>query len=238
MLKIVRDTRIFLNVLSNYSTEPDLRRVFREYDAEFANEPEFVHFLARNTETFGYKDPARWENEYIHRQRLCETDKCNYGYAFGHDVFAPRDVVFYDADKRILDAKDYWACVVAMVRAMEAGILSDTPMRYFRYRKRQYRHHHAGTQYYRNAKIGRVIRKCSFAETFEDGEGNPVYTWSPRKEDVLLRNYYWARPRSRRSTGWKEQKCRKQWEHNQVMQETHKKNAARKAAKRGLEILS
>ncbi len=73
-------------------------------------------------------------------------------------------------------------------------------------------------------------------EKIYDEEGRFIHEWAPRAKRLeLLRelmDYDWFDCRSRHSTGWKEHKCRHQWEYRVREQEKHLKNRIRKAARR------
>ncbi len=71
--------------------------------------------------------------------------------------------------------------------------------------------------------------------TFYDDEGNLLYRWTPRRKqrnnirEIRWNDGYYC---SRRSFGWKDHKCRHQWEHRVREQEKHRKNRERKAVRR------
>ena len=72
--------------------------------------------------------------------------------------------------------------------------------------------------------------------TFCDDEGNLLYRWKPRGKFAVvgswINDWDWSNHRGKRSFGWKDHKCRRQWEHRVREQEKHRKNRERKAVRR------
>ncbi|MDO5133793.1 MAG: prealbumin-like fold domain-containing protein [Eubacteriales bacterium] len=88
----------------------------------------------------------------------------------------------------------------------------------------------------RKGCAGALVR-AAVEEKYYDDEGCLIYHWKPRGKQLetllILGDFdFLYEGRSRNSTGWKEHKCRHQWEHNLREQEKHQKNHSRKALHR------
>lgn len=87
------------------------------------------------------------------------------------------------------------------------------------------------------ARAGAYLRNYFDRQSFYDDEDNLIFHWIPRGKLITTANemidYEFFAYRARHSTGWKEHKCRHQWEHNVREKEKHQKNRDRKAVRRG-----
>lgn len=96
--------------------------------------------------------------------------------------------------------------------------------------------HNSGACEGQRGRAGHYIRHAG-RENYYDDEGMLLYQWIPRGKIVenaeCVKDPDWFSFRAVHSTGWKEHKCRHQWEHGVREKEKHEKNRRRRALHSG-----
>ncbi len=243
MFIVREDPRIFMTPVTEYDkaarawkTAPGGKE--RVFEGSFA----LVRFLARHTETFGYADPARWVNSVIDRQASAGRPARVWVTAMGR--YSVKDMQWYgrieenwdwwfhDAGGRTVDARLFLPDVITAVLRGDTGDVRTAPRFRFSFRRRR----HSGSRGGQTGRVGFYLRGIIPGDLFDD-EGGFIAKWEPRgrlrtaARDVSDRD--WFNERARRSTGWKEHKYARQWEHRVREREKHDRNSARKAIRRG-----
>ena len=134
---------------------------------------------------------------------------------------------YYTLDNRISDAK--WRLLWNRPRRL-FDVIPHTG-------KRRYGRHWIGkTPKNGRARIMAYLHDFSQSQKYLDEEDNLIYHWKPRGKVAVVGSWIsdwdWPDYRGRRSTGWKDHKRRRQWEHRLREQEKHRRNRERKAVHR------
>lgn len=242
MFSIHADPRIYIVSLIHGKNGgpcvPDPRRPARC----LADLNELICYLASNTDTHGYADPARWTNSIIDNQNLTGTDvRVTSDWEYTCDETLQRVWVTHrdfrciricDADGRIIDARKYWD---AVVRAVRAGV----NRWYFPGRR------HSRWNGFKSHKVqrwrGRKARSGAFVRlAFEicDDEGLGIVRGNMLRSAMLntareMIDWDFNDIRAAGSSGWKSRKHRHQWEHRVVEAERHAANRLRRAMRDG-----
>lgn len=81
-------------------------------------------------------------------------------------------------------------------------------------------------RHFRHVRTGRCKRYAS--ERLDDYGLGARVRWHTRVEDrEILRFWNDDYPRARRGVGWKNHRCRRQWEHNAIERAAHENNRRR-----------
>ena len=253
MYTIPHDLRVFMTPVLDHDSETG-SYVFASDGVElvFKDRKELVRHLAFHTDTHGKACPGSWSNDLIPRQfargrasrtwnvKYTSTYSCGrHAYSYSWERTESWDYWFHDASGRTIDVRGFWPDVI---RAVCSGDTAEAaPSARYKGCCPKRKKHGSGHWEKRHAsgkaRVGAYIRDLSERQSFCFEEDSPVFQWTPRGR-LLTNSRYIADPdlfdgRSRHSTGWKEHKCRHQWEHAVREREKHRKNRDRKALRRG-----
>jgi hypothetical protein len=204
----------------------------------FDTKEQLIHTMARYTDTNESDNPDEWYNKFIKYQNLTGTDTSVIKNE-ENEILARywNDIVFINEDGNIVDIRQYWPEIVKTIYAVKSENIKILPSPI---KKWHWKHHgphpkwHTFCTYRNHVKYGQTIRNFSQTEEYADEKFEVKIR--PKFKNRVLIGYWWDDFMRQGSTGWKQHKHKKQWEHRVIEKEKHNRNKQRKANKRGESI--
>lgn len=234
MYPIQKNPRIYLIDVVEYNKKTKTYFINGE-KIVLKDENELIQLLVSTTNFHFSSNPINWTNEYVEWAMMSAND-CVKWYDFNGNISVQsRRYLFYDADGRILDIRNYWEKALAYIKdnikkekISHYGLMCPLVRNPLKKRCRFYRSHpksHAGKarRYTKNMSYARTIRQ-NYDEVYEYNGYTYVVKAKP-KNNIGIYHYDHA---ARHSYGWKDKKLKKQWMHNEIEREKHMKNKSKK----------
>ena len=139
---------------------------------------------------------------------------------------------------KTIDVHGFWPEVTVAVRSGDMMEAKPSALNkgYYQGRKKHSSGHWETRHARGKARAGAFIRDFTERQNFYDDEDSLIFQWTPRGKLLTNARYMtdWEffDDRSRHSTGWKEHKCKHQWEQKVRNKEKHQKNRDRNALRR------
>lgn len=209
------DTRIFMTEVADYDKKS--KTVYtKKPDLIFQNTAELVDFLICKTKLYNQNN---YECLYVTEQNITGNDISSFReakiannnkiYITTHQML--KRYWFHDKNNKTIDIRNLMPIVVNKIKS---GYYPYYSLKHSTHKRKYHSHLRHKRETYRQTI------KQQYDTEYEIGEF--VYKLHPRKRD-LTHSFV-----SRRSSGWKNNKYKCQWMHNQIQKDIHAANKTKK----------